>query len=254
MGRWWDKYGFGTTLVVLALIVALVIKQTQASVLSEVHFLVTSPFQSKAQFSLEDRLTNARVLELEQKVAELEQQNKQLKELLDYSSTQIAKTITAPVVGRSRDRWWNRVTLGKGSKDNVKPGYVVLGIGGLIGRITHVTPHTSKVLLISDDTSRVGAIMSKNRQLGYVQGENSSSVAMYFFDQITDVKPGDLITTSFLSKLYPPGLAIGKVHSLAETKDAETKDKDTKSKTMIELAAPIEVLEWVSILPFEPKF
>ena len=247
MSRWWDKYGIQTTLVVLALIVVLVIKQTQAAALSEVHFLLTSPFQSQTQFSLEDRLTNARVLELEQKVLELEQQNKQLKGLLDYSSTQAAKTITAPVVGRSRDRWWSRVTLGKGSKDNVKPGDVVLGIGGLVGRVTHVTPHTSKILLISDDTSRVGAMISKNRKLGYVQGGEFSNVAMYFFDQITDVKPGDLITTSFLSKLYPPGLAIGKVQSLSET-------NDKNSKTMIELAAPIEVLEWVTILPFEPKF
>ena len=250
MGRWWDKHGFWTTLVVLALIVALVIKQTQAAVFSEAYFLATRPFQSQTQLSLEDRLTNARVLELEQKVTELEQQNKQLKELLDYSSTQTVKNITAPVVGRSRDRWWKRVTLGKGSKDNVKPGYVVLGIGGLVGRVTHVTPHTSKVLLISDDTSRVGAIMTKNRQFGYIQGEESASVAMNFFEQFTDINPGDLIATSPLSKLYPPGLPIGKVQSQPKTKD---EDKDKKNTIMIELAAPIEVLEWVTIQPFEPK-
>lgn len=248
MGRWWDKYGFQTTFVVLALTVALVIRQTQAVVLSEALFFVTSPFQSQTQLSLEDRLTNARVLELEQRVAELEQQNKQLKGLLDYNSTQTAKNITAPIVGRSRDRWWNRVTLGKGSKDNIKPGYVVLGIGGLIGRVTHVTPHTSKVLLISDDTSRVGAIMSRNRQVGFIQGEGSSNVIMYFFDQVTDIKIGDLIATSPLSKLYPPGLSIGKVKS-----QTTTQDKDSITKIVIELAAPIEVLEWVTVQPFEPK-
>ena len=250
MGRWWDKYGFQTTLIVLALTLALMIRQTQAAVLSEAYFFVTSPFQSQTQLSLEERLTNARVLELEQKVVELEQQNKQLKGLLDYNSTQTAKNITAPVIGRSRDRWWDRVTLGKGSKDHIKPGYVVLGIGGLIGRVTHVTPHTSKVLLISDDTSRVGAIMSRNRQVGYIQGEGSSDVAMRFFDQVTDIEPGDLIATSPLSKLYPSGLSIGKVKSELTT---TTQDKDSIAKIVIELAAPIEVLEWVTIQPFEPK-
>lgn len=246
MSRWWDRYGFRTTLVVLALIVALVIKQTQAAVLSEAYFFVTSPFQSQTQFSLQERLTNARVLELEQRVAELEQQNKQLKELFDYNSTQTTNTIIAPVVGRSRDRWWERITLGKGSKDKVKPGDVVLGIGGLVGRVTHVTPHTSKVLLISDDTSRVGAIMTKNRQLGYIQGDESASVAMHFFDQVTDIKPGDLIATSTLSKLYPPGLPIGKVIS-------QPKNKDKISTIKIELAAPIDLLEWVTIQSFVPK-
>ena len=251
MGLWWDKYGFRTIIITIALLLAVLIKQTQAAVLSEIYYFITSPFQSQAQLTLEDRLTNARILELEQTVAELQQQNQQLKQLLDFDATQTTKGIIAPVIGRNRDRWWRQVTLGKGSQDKIKPGYIVLGIGGLVGRVTHVTPHTSKVLLISDDISRVGAIMSRNRQPGYVKGQQTSTVVMSFFEQVTDIKPGDTIVTSSLSKLYPAGLPIGKVKSQSPNRDKN--QKDDASEIEIELTAPIDVLEWVTIQPFEPK-
>ena len=247
MSRWWDKYGFRATLILLALASAFLIKLTQAAMFSEAYYFVTRPFQSQKQFVLEDKLINARILELEQRVIELEQQNKQLKQLLDYAETRAEKTIVAPVIGRSRDSWWNRVTLGKGSEDGIETGYVVMGIGGLVGRVTHTTAHTSKVLLVSDTTSRIGATLARNRQLGYVRGKNSSTAVMKFFNQVADIKPGDAIVTSNLSKLYPPGLPIGKVKSHQKT-------KNDISEIEIELTAPIDVLEWVSVQLFQPEY
>lgn len=244
MGRWWDQYGFRVIVLLLASILALGIKFTQATVFSEVYYFIVRPFQSQKQLVLEDRLTNARILELEQQVTELEQQNQQLKQLLDYNETKAEKTIIAPVIGRSRDRWWNRITLGKGSKDGIKKGYVVMGIGGVVGRVTHTTPHTSKVLLVSDTTSRVGATLSRNRQLGYIQGKDSSTAVMRFFNQVTDIQPGDAVFTSRLSKLYPAGLPIGKVKS-------HQKINHDKSEIEIELTAPIDVLEWVNVQSFK---
>ncbi|MEL7407837.1 MAG: rod shape-determining protein MreC, partial [Cyanobacteria bacterium J06558_2] len=245
MSRWWDKYGFRTILTVAALIIALWIKQTQGAIFAEIYYFLVSPFQSQQQLVIEDKLTNARILQLEYRLAELEQQNQQLKQLLDYRASQSATTVAAPIIGRNRDRWWHKVTLGKGSLEGIKPGYIVMGIGGLVGRITQVTPHTSKVLLISDPTSKVGTVLSHNRQLGYIEGTAEASVIMHFFEQFNDIQPGDSITTSNLSKLYPPGLPVGKVKSTVPNQDAAT-------KVEIELTAPIDILEWVIVQSFEP--
>lgn len=246
MSRWWDKYGFRTVIITVALIVALWVKQTQAELLAEIYYFMVEPFQSQNQLVLEDRLTNARILELEQRLNELEQQNQQLKQILDYTETQTVTTITAPIIGRSRDRWWQRVTLGKGREDGIEPGYIVMGIGGLVGRITDVTPNTSKVLLISDTTSRVGTVLTRNRQLGYIQGKDSSTVVMHFFDRLTDLQVGEEVTTSTLSNLYPPGLPVGRVKNLQQ-------GKESFSEVEVELNAPIEVLEWVVVQSFKPK-
>jgi len=234
-------------MIVFALMISFWIKHTQGAFLSEIYYFVVNPFQSQQQLAIEDRLTNARILELEQNISELKQQNQELKQLLNYAELQEGKTIAAPVIGRNRDRWWQRVTLGRGSKDGIKPGYIVMGIGGLVGRVTHVTPHTSKVLLISDTTSRVGTILSRNRQIGYIKGKGSSTVVMHFFDQVIDINPGDDIVTSSLSKLYPSGLAIGKVK-------ATEKNKNATVEVEIELTAPIDILEWVVVQSFTSEF
>ena len=247
MSRWWDRYGLQTILTLMALTIALAIKLTSGGVFSEAYYFLVRPFQSEKQLVLEDRLTNARILELEQRVTELEGQNQQLKQLLDYAQATESKTIVAPIVARSRDRWWNRITLGKGGKDGIEKGDIVMGIGGLVGRVDRVTPHTSKVLLVSDTTSRVGATLTRNRQLGYIRGKDSATAVMKFFTEVKDVRPGDEITTSHLSKLYPPGLPIGKV------KSSQKSDRDT-STIEVEFSAPIDILEWVNVQSFQSEY
>ena len=246
MYRWWDKYGWKTTLIILALSLAWLLKQTQATAIAETYYFVVSPFQSQQQLQLENKLTNARILQLEQRLQELEQQNKQFKELLGYAAAQPKSAVTAPIIGRSADIWWNQITLGKGSKDGVAKGFIVNGIGGVIGRIIQVTPHTSRVLLISDPHSRVGAVVTRTRHPGFIQGQNSQTAIMHFFTQVVDIRAGDTITTSSLSYLYPAGLPIGQVKSV-------NFEKGPAPEAEIELNVPIDLLEWVVIQPFTPK-
>ena len=70
---------------------------------------------------------------------------------------------------------------------------------------------------------------------------------MHFFNQENDIKPGDDITTSSLSKLYPPGLPVGKVKSQEQQQNAAV-------KVEVELTAPIASLEWVTVQSFTPEF
>ena len=246
MLRWWEKHSLQIILTVLALATTVAIGQTRGWAIAEIYYFLVSPFQSQRQLLLEDKLTNARILELEQRITELEQQNQKFKQLLDYKDSQSGDLITAPIIGRNADRWWHQVTLGRGSKAGIEVGYVVMGIGGIVGRVTEVTPHTSRVLLISDPLSRVGTTLSRNRQLGYIQGKDDRTVVMRFFVKVTDIKPGDAIATSPLSNLYPPGLPVGKVKSVKT-------DSGPAPEAEIELTAPIELLEWVTVQPFQPK-
>ena len=246
MYRWWDKYGWPTTLTILALSLAWLLKQTQATAIVETYAFLVSPFQSEQQLQLENKLTNARILQLEQRLQELEQQNQQFKQLLGYVITQPKNAIIAPIIGRGADIWWNQLTLGRGSNDGIKKGFIVSGIGGVIGRIIQVTPHTSRVLLISDPHSRVGAIVARTRNTGFIQGKNSQTAIMRFFTQLANVRKGDTITTSSLSYLYPAGLPIGKVKSVHA-------NQGLMPEAEIELNVPLDLLEWVVIRPFIPK-
>ena len=238
--RWWDRNGVAIVLGGLTLSAAWLVRQTQGTALFEAYQLMTRPFQSGP--TQEERLTDARVLELKQQLVELESQNQKLKELLDYGKTQKQQGIVAPVVGRSADHWWQQVTLGRGSQEGIKVGFVVMGPGGLVGRVISVTPNSSRVLLISDATSKVGAVISRSRSMGFMRGQGSNRAVLQFFDKVPDVRRGDVVSTSPVSKLFPSGLPLGRVESV-------NLDKSPAPEAVIELTSPISYLEWVIVYP-----
>lgn len=246
MSSWSEKPSLQIIVTIIVLGGSWLLKQTQMSPVLEAYYLATSPLQSQRQLLLEDKLTNARILELEQQNEELEQQNNQFKQLLNYIEPESTTTIPAPIIGRYQDGWWHQILIGRGSKDGIQEGYVVTGIGGLVGRIVAVTPNTSRVLLVSHPSSRVGAVVTRSRHLGYLQGNEGKTATMHFFAKVTDIKVGDAISISPLSNLYPPGMAIGKITSV-------TYDEGPAPKAEVELTAPLESLEWLVVQPFLPK-
>ena len=238
--RWWDRHGVAVILGGLTLSAAWLVRQTQGAALLEAYQLITRPFQLGS--TQEERLTDARVLELQQRLVELETQNQKLKELLNYAKTQKPKGTVAPIVGRSADHWWQQVTLGRGSQDGIKKDFIAMGPGGLVGRVVSVTPNSSRVLLLSDATSRVGATVSRSRSMGFMRGQGSNRAVLQFFDKVPDVRRGDVVSTSPVSQLFPPGLPLGRVESV-------NLDKSPAPEAVIELTAPVRYLEWVIVYP-----
>ena len=246
MNSWSDKHSLRIVVTVIVLGSSWLLKQTQMSPILEAYYLATSPLQSQRQLLLEDKLINARILELEQKNEELKQQNSQFKKLLNYIEPEAKSTISAPIIGRYQDGWWHQIIIGRGSNDGIREGYVVTGIGGVVGRIVAVTPNTSRVLLVSHPGSRVGVVVTKSRHLGYLQGHDGQIATMHFFDNVTDIKPGDSISISPLSNLYRPGMPIGKIISV-------NYDDGPAPKAEVKLTAPLDSLEWLIVHPFQPN-
>ena len=241
-----DKHSLHIVVTIIVLGSSWLLKETQMSPILEAYYLATSPLQSQRQLLLEDKLINARILELEQQNEELQQQNSQFKQLLNYIEPEAKATIPAPIIGRYQDGWWQQIIIGRGSKEGIQEGYIVTGIGGIVGRIVAVTPNTSRVLLISHPSSRVGVVVTKSRHLGYLQGNDGQTATMHFFAKVTNIKPGDAISISPLSNLYPTGMPIGKIISV-------NYDEGPAPKAEVELTAPLESLEWLVVHPFQPK-
>lgn len=247
--RWWERYALPLVLVSIALATGWTIRQTQGSAIFEIYRMIVRPFQLSSTFQAE-RLTDARTLELQARLVELESQNQKLQELLDYVESQaiqkrpmprLGKAIVAPVVGRSADQWWQQITLGRGSKAGIQVGFIVVAPGGLVGRIISVTPNASRVLLISDRTSSVGVTISRSRYMGFIRGSTDHAV-MQFFDKIPDVRRGDIVATSPYSQMFPSGLPVGRVESVNLA-------KSPAPEAVISLSAPISYLEWVVVYP-----
>jgi rod shape-determining protein MreC len=239
--RWWGRHGSQLILVGLLLLTAGMIRQTQAVPIYELYYWLTRPMEM-AQTNQRRELINARIQELEQQVEELQQQNQRLKELSEYIENHSTPLKTAPIIGRSANHWWEQIVIGLGRKKGIDQGDIVTGLGGLVGRVEQVTPHSSLVLLISDPKSRVGVIISRSRDMGFIRGEGEQQVVMRFFEKVPDVQVGDDVLTSPASRLFPPGIPVGKVTAL-------NLDQAPAPEATITLNVPMEELEWVFVQP-----
>lgn len=238
--RWWDRHRIQIMLVSVALGSAVFLRQTQGALLFDVYQLVTRPFQGSPD--RQTVLANAQMQELQNRLTELENQNQRLQALLGYAAKAPKSGIAAPVVGRSADHWWQHILLGRGGRDGIKENDVVMAPGGLVGRVTSVTATSSRVLLLSDPSSKVGVMISRTRYMGSLRGKSSNQAVMEFYDKVPDVRPGDVVSTSSLSTLYPAGLPIGRVESV-------NMSRSPAPEAIISLTAPVAFLEWAVVYP-----
>ena len=241
--RWWDRYATRAGLATLVVGLAWALRQSQGAIIYEIYQVLTAPLQPG--LTQVERLENAYILELQQRVIELENQNQGLRENLNYAENQGQVTVAA-VIGRSSDNWWQQIIVNKGSSEGITAGDMATGPGGLVGRVVSVSPNTSKILLVTDPTSQMGVKVSRSRALGVVRGNVDGRVVMQFFETTPDVKPGDVIVTSSYSRLFPQGVPVGRIESM----DLK---KSPAPEAVIQLSSPLNILEWVTIHPFEAK-
>ncbi|HEY8394836.1 MAG TPA: rod shape-determining protein MreC [Thermaerobacter sp.] len=153
---------------------------------------------------------------VEAQVRQLERENRQLRELLGLKQARPDAALAARVIARSPDRWFEEVTLDQGSRDGVQVDMVALAPSGLVGRVVAVTPHSARLLLLTDPESGVGAVIGRTGEAGvvYGRGGNAPELIMTLFSPEADVREGDDVVTSGLGPVYPPGLPIGTVVSV----------------------------------------
>ena len=134
-----------------------------------------------------------------------------LQKILSLQNDYHHSNITARVIGREQAALSKTFWINKGSAHGLKSGMPVIVPPGLIGRLTDVSWHSSKVLLLIDENSNVDALIQRTRVQGIVRGAGSRGCVVRYISKIQDVKEGDVIMTSGMSNIFPKGLLIGTV-------------------------------------------
>jgi len=146
---------------------------------------------------------------------ELKQENKRLKELLQYQDRykQNFSVRTAAVIGRDPGNWFGIVTLNKGSKDGIVKNMPVVTPSGLVGKIVAVSQNTSQLMLISDPRSGVGAMVQETRVPGVLEGTTAGTgeTRLIHVPKDTQLFDGQTIITSGIGSTFPKGIPIGKI-------------------------------------------
>lgn len=154
-----------------------------------------------------------------QAVAEqLEAENVELKQLLNYVPDPNAHFVTARVVADHGGAFAESLLVNAGSQQSVARGQVVTNSEGLVGRVIGVAPRAARVLLLTDLNSRVPVFVGHARVRAILAGDNTDRPKLIHVEPGAPIAAGDRVITSSITRSFPPGVPVGVV---AETEGME---------------------------------
>jgi rod shape-determining protein MreC len=200
-----------------------------------------------------------KVQELEVRVQEsqeLGQENERLKKLLELKQQIEYEVKTAQIIGRDTSAWFDSAIIDLGSLDGVKLNMPIVVNGGLVGRVTAVSPLTAQIDLITRDKSGLGAIvgeLGESNALGIVNGTSKKdNLEMKYVPGYIDVKKGEIVYTTGQDGIYPAGLKLG------EITEVRTGSATVPHQIFIQPSAKLSSMQEVAVLlytpPLRPKY
>ncbi len=163
---------------------------------------------------LKEKLKNSEVDQ--SKLNSLNAENELLKKELEFLEEKPLKYVAAKIVTGISDPLSQSVVINRGSKDGITKGLAVVADKGiLVGKVYEVQDDFSKVLLLTDNQSKVAVtIQNLGQTIGLVEGQFGLSFAMTNIPQNQAVAEGDLVVTSGLEGNIPKDLLIAQVESV----------------------------------------
>jgi len=150
-------------------------------------------------------------------VAEIAQENRRLKTLLDFKDATDLPMLPARVVGRSALAWFRTAVLDRGEADGVRIDCPVVTAAGVVGRVFQVSATSSRVLMLTDTSSAVDALVQRSRAPVVVEGRLGNRCRILYLARADDARPGDRVVTSGLGDVFPKGLLIGQIARVEPT-------------------------------------
>ncbi|MBO4793853.1 MAG: rod shape-determining protein MreC [Deltaproteobacteria bacterium] len=172
----------------------------------ENYFRLVGVSQENRRLKEENRQLRAKLQEME----EIRLTNQRLQRLLEFREEQELPALQARVIADDSTSWFRSVMLDKGSSDGVVMGAPVVVAEGVVGRVIRVAPHAARVLLITDASSALSALVQKSRARGVLRGAGGVLTMAFALVQNT-IAVGDLVITSGQGGVFPKGIPVGTV-------------------------------------------
>lgn len=154
-----------------------------------------------------------------QRMIAVENENSQLRALLQSSPHVGGKFTVAQLLAVNMDPFVQKVILDKGANEKIYIGQPVLDAYGVMGQVIKLGLKTSEVLLLTDPQSAISVQDSRNGVRAIVSGSGNNKLQLVNVPDSTDIQEGDLMVTSGLDQRFPQGYPVGTVKKV--TRDPE---------------------------------
>lgn len=145
-------------------------------------------------------------------LTQLQNENKQLRELLNSPRVFTNKRMIAEVMRLRSDPFTHQLLIDKGALDGVYLGQPVINEQGVVGQVSQVGSTTSRVLLIVDSSHGIPVRVQRNDLTAIVHGSGAwNKLNVPFVQSNADLREGDLLVTSGLGGRFPAGYPVATV-------------------------------------------
>jgi rod shape-determining protein MreC len=153
----------------------------------------------------------------------LAQDNARLRELLELRQTTQTPGRAAEVLYDAADPYTRKIVIDQGLTQGVAAGSPVIDARGVLGQVTQVLPFTSEVTLVIDRDLAIPVQNTRTGVRSVAFGDASAhggGLELRFMAANADLQEGDLLSTSGVDGIYPPGLPVAKIERIERRADS----------------------------------
>ena len=173
------------------------------------YFSSLTSMQQEIKEMQNERISNAQTLQQSQILAS---ENAHLRKLLGVREKLQTKSVVADILYDARDVFTRKIVVNRGTQDGVDRGQPVIDETGVVGQVTRVFPMTAEVTLLTDKDQAIPVQVLRNGLRTVVYGRGQSGLLdMRSLSANADIQVDDLVVTSGIDGVYPPGLSVAKV-------------------------------------------
>jgi rod shape-determining protein MreC len=143
----------------------------------------------------------------------LEEENAQLRALNNVRLPPRTTFVAGDVIADSGGPFREAVLVNVGRSDQIEDGAAAVDGSGLVGRVVGVGERASRLMLLTDYSSRVPVVIQPGAKRAMLTGDGTPAPKLEFIDGSDRMKPGDLVETSGDGGVFPPDIPVGRVVS-----------------------------------------
>lgn len=179
-------------------------------------------FANKKELINENKSMDNKILELEKENSELKAyalENERLRAMLEFKDKNPQFSLAAAeIISKDNSNYYSVFLINKGTESGIKVNMPIIGSKGLIGYVIESGAGFSKVRTILDGRSSAGCKITRTQNIAVTEGDtsliNDGLIKMIYVSKDMNIIKGDIIETSGMGQIYPPGIIIGRVEEI----------------------------------------
>jgi rod shape-determining protein MreC len=218
---------------------------------------ITGAFADRGRLREEnlELTTRLRMANLQlQRFAALEEENRRLRDMRENSAGVAERVLVASIMNVDLDPFRHRVLLDKGAADGVFKGQAVLDAEGIVGQVWRVQAHTSEAILISDAEHAIPVQSNRSgvRTIAVGTGD-STRLSLPFVTVESDLKVGDLLLSTGMGGVFPPGYPVAQVTRVERTAKATFAIVEARPTALLDRDREVLLVWFKEPPPAEPE-